>query len=144
LKTLNAVIYQPILHASASQGSKVMAKSFVQTSTSVLDQDRVESTPIVTTHQAISLASVTKASKEIHTTDVLTLMNVHIPKLVDRVQHVRILRVVIAATALKDSTEMPDRLAVLITTNVQDRLVEEMLTVQMKLELSGATALKVL
>jgi hypothetical protein len=71
-------------------------------------------------------------------------MNVHIPKLVDRVQHVRILRVVIAATALKDSMEMPDRLAVLITTNAQDRLVEEMLTVRMKLELSGATALKVL
>jgi hypothetical protein len=80
--------------------------------------------------------------KEIHTTDVLTLMNVHVPMHVDRVLFARILKAVIAATALKDSTVMPDQLAALITTNVLDHLVEEMHTAPMKLELSDAIAQK--
>lgn len=69
-------------------------------------------------------------------------MNVRILKPVDRELFVQILKVVIAATAPKDLMEMPVQLAVLTTTNVLDHLVEETHIVQMKLELSGAHALK--
>jgi hypothetical protein len=142
LKMQNAVTYQPTLHASANPGFREMAKNCAQISMNVRDQGRVESTPIVTISLETTLAFVTKALKEIHTMDVSTLMNVHVLKLVDRVQFARILKAVIAATALKDSTEMPDQLDALITTNALDHLVEEMHTAPMKLELSGAIALK--
>lgn len=144
LKTQSVVTYQLILHASVNQVFREMGKSFVPTSMNVLDLDRVVSMPIVIISPEITLACATKALKEIHTTDVLTLTSVHILKLVDRVLFARILRVVIAATAQKDSMETPDQQDVSTTMNVQDRLAEETHIVQMKLELSGATVLKVL
>lgn len=73
--------------------------------------------------------------------DVVIVMSVHVPTHVDRVQFVRILKVVIAATAQKDSTEMPDLPAVSTTTNVLVHLVDETLTAPMKLERSSARAL---
>lgn len=142
MKTQSVVIYQPILHASANQDFKGTAKNFVQTSMNVRDRDRVVSTLIALISLETTRASVMKASKEIHTTDVLTSTNVLIQKLVDRVLFARILKAIIAAIAQKDSMETPDQLAVLTTMNVQDRLAEETHIARMKLELSGATVLK--
>lgn len=66
-------------------------------------------------------------------------MSAHTLKLVDRVQYVQILRVVIAATALKVSTEMPDQQVVLTTMNVHVHLAVETHNVLTKLVRSGAT-----
>lgn len=142
LRTQSAVTYLPAGLASANQASKVMGKSIAQTSTNAKDLDRVESMPIATTVLETTLVCAEKASKEIHMMDVQTSTSVRITKLVDRVQYVQILRVVIAATALKVSTEMPDQQVVLITMNVPDHLAVEMRNVPMKSVHSGATAQK--
>lgn len=85
------------------------------------------------------------ASKEILTMAVQTLTNAQqIQMLVDQVHHVQILRVVIAATALKVLMVMPVQLVASIITNVHVHHVEEMPCVQMKLVASVAHVLMVL
>lgn len=118
-------------------------KSAAQTSMSVQGQEPVESTRSVTTPLATTRAPVSKASKEIHMMDVSTSTSALILKLAVRAQSVRTLKVVIAATAQKVSTEMLVQQDVSITTNALARLAVETLTALMKLGRSGAIVPKV-
>jgi hypothetical protein len=98
--------------------------------------------PTVSTFPATIRACAEKVLREIHMMDALMLMSARNQMPVDLEQSVQILRVVIAATAQKDLTEMPGHQAVLIITNVRDHRADEMRIAPMKLAPSGAIAQK--
>lgn len=142
LKTLSAVIYLLISHASVNLAFRVMVKNFVSILTSVLDQAPAESMLIVTICQGITPVCVSKVSRAIHTMDALILMNVYILNLVARKLYVQTSKAVIAATVLKVLMEMPGQQDALTIMNVPDLLAEETLIALMKLEHSAVFALK--
>lgn len=138
MKTQSAVTFQPASLASVSQASRAMEKSTVQTSMSVPDRDRVASTLCVKTLLETIRVTVYRDSRGTLTTDASMSTSVHIPMPVARAQFAQILKVVIAATALKDLMATLGRQAVWITTNVRVRLADEMPIVQTMSALSGA------
>lgn len=138
----NAVIYQRISPANANQVLKAMARSCARISTSAPGRDHAASTPTVSTCPATIPAPAEKDLKEIHMMDASTTTSALIRTLAVLAQSVQTSRVVIAATAQKVSTEMHDRPAVSTTTSARDRHVEEMQTVLMRWEHSGASALR--
>lgn len=142
LRMLNVVIYLRTLLANANQVSRETVKYGVRTSTSVRDQGHVVSTLTVKTLLETILVSVVKVLKVIHMMDVLIWTSAQIQMLAVRVLSVQTSRVVIAATALKVSTEMLAQQDALITTNVPVHLAEEMHSVPMKLVHSGAIVQK--
>jgi hypothetical protein len=89
-----------------------MEKNFAQTSMNARDQAPVESTLIATTILETTPVNATKVSKETPTMDVSTSTNAYIQTHVDLEHYVQTLRAVIAATALKVTTVMPDQLDV--------------------------------
>lgn len=142
LKTLNAVICPPTLPANVRRALKGTARSCVQTSMSAQDLAPVESTLSASTTPETSRVPAKKVSMAIHMMGVPTSMSVPILKLVDPAQFVRTSRVVIAATALKVTTEMRDQKDASTTTSALVHPVDATLIVRMKLEHLGASAQK--
>jgi len=137
----NAATYLPTLHANASLATKGTAKSCAQILMSVRGPDRAASTPTASTRLETTLVCASMALKVIHMMDVPTSMNVS-RILVDRELSVRISRVVIAAIAQTDMTEMPAQQDASTTTNALARHAAAMRNVSTRLARSNASVPK--